>query len=142
MDVLGVRLLQISCLDVWNATYEISLGTTYWILATELEMVSNFGNIFILQKCTKTETNKILTGLTYSKAIYNIYIFYANFTYIRCALIAVCYLRQSCVSYISSVSLINKYVSWWSVLIETCKEFIKMYLLMCTLSCCSFICRL
>ena len=53
--------------------------------------------------------NKILTGLTYSKSIYNIYMFYANFTYIYCAFMAVCYLRQSCVSYGSSASLISKY---------------------------------
>jgi len=54
--------------------------------------------------------NKILTGLTYSKGVYNIYVFYANFTYIHCAVLAVCYLRQSCESYSSSASLINKYV--------------------------------
>jgi len=53
--------------------------------------------------------NKILTGLTYSKGIYNIYIFYANFTHILCAFMAVCYLGKTFVSFGNSAYLISKY---------------------------------
>jgi hypothetical protein len=128
-NVLGVRVLQMSYLDVWNAKFKIYLGKTSWNFSSRIWSGSNFCNILNFRNWTKIKMNKILTWLTFSKVIYvcNIYIFYTNFIYMNFAFMVLWCCRQSCRIYSSTAYLVSKYIytCWWSVLIETCTEFLK-----------------